>query len=80
MLLNVPCGLSRFDCPTCRVELAVDQEKMKAYLDGFSVAGATPVGVTPAIPCAVRLPPMEDVEPQTQVIFCFGAHSFGSRV
>ncbi|XP_078176340.1 uncharacterized protein LOC144569743 isoform X2 [Carex rostrata] len=67
VLLNVPCGLSTFDCPTCRVELAVDQEKMKAYLDGFSVAGATPVGVTPMIPCAVRLPPMEDVEPQIQM-------------
>ncbi|KAF3325765.1 Plant transposase (Ptta/En/Spm family) [Carex littledalei] len=67
VLLNVPCGLSRFVCPTCGVELAVDQEKLKAYLDGFSVAGATPVGVTPVIPCAVRLPHLEDVEPQIQM-------------
>ncbi|KAK1280548.1 hypothetical protein QJS04_geneDACA014302 [Acorus gramineus] len=38
-ILNVPHGLSRFKCPQCDVELAVDLSKLRQY---FSSAGVEP--------------------------------------
>ncbi len=35
-VLNVPPGLTRFVCPQCRVELAVDPLKLAAYMSSLS--------------------------------------------
>lgn len=61
--LNVPHGLSRFVCPKCEVELAVDQDMLKKFLVGSSAAAAA----IEVIPCGVRFPRAGDVEPCTLV-------------
>lgn len=61
VILNMPYGLSRFDCPECGVALAADHEKPKAYLSGSSFEAM------PLTPSGVRLPPVVDVKPQIQV-------------
>ena len=40
-LLNVPHGLHRFVCPQCKVELAVDLNKLHNYLTTLSNGGFT---------------------------------------
>ncbi|KAF3336745.1 Plant transposase (Ptta/En/Spm family) [Carex littledalei] len=60
VILSMPYGLSRFDCPECGVALAVDHEKLKAYLSGASFEAM------PLTASGVRLPPVVDVEPQIQ--------------
>jgi predicted RNA-binding Zn-ribbon protein involved in translation (DUF1610 family) len=80
VLLDVPWGLSRFICPNCGVELAVDQEKLKFYLERVSEAGASGVEVTPVRLSGLRIPQGGDVGPQIQVIFCFRTHIFVSTV
>lgn len=69
-LLNVPHGLSRFSCPKCGAELAVDNERLKGYLARYSVA-APACEVTAVAPAAVRLPRPLEVEPLMLVWYSF---------
>jgi hypothetical protein len=50
-ILNVPHGLSRFRCPQCDVELAVDISKLQHFL-----ASASPGFVPPPPPPAPPVP------------------------
>ncbi|EEF43544.1 protein FORGETTER 1 [Ricinus communis] len=54
-LLNVPHGLSRFSCPQCFVDLAVDLSKVKHL---FSYHPPTTAAATPPPTAATPLPPL----------------------
>jgi len=57
-ILNVPHGLTRFSCPQCHVELAVDVSKLNRSLTASQSHSNPP---TPAAPTVPPPPPPEEV-------------------
>lgn len=57
-ILNVPHGLTRFSCPQCHVELAVDVSKLNRSLTAPQSTPPTPAAAAPPVPSP---PPPEEV-------------------